>query len=69
MMVAGGCVSSNYFLYCTAGLLVIYATTVSVQGILLEIVQMCLSAMPVAFQGKDYYLFGHEDLRFCTLVC
>lgn len=34
-----------------AGLLVICATTVSVQGILLEIVQMCLSAMPVAFQG------------------
>jgi hypothetical protein len=54
MMVGGSSVSSNYFFYSPAGLLVICATTVSVQGILLGIVQMWPSAIPVGFQGKDY---------------
>jgi hypothetical protein len=49
-----GSVSSKYFCYFPAGLLVICATTVSVQGILLGIVQMWPSAIPVGFLGKDY---------------
>lgn len=52
----------HFFVFFPADFLMICATIVSVQDILLEIVQMWLFAMHVGFQGKDYLLFCFADI-------